>query len=902
MSGNASLDRKIYSFFKKGQWEDILVVQKTFPISTAEQYALKAYGIVNAAGAGACKFALFGNMLLNTGALVAEVWGGYSKTRLSGGQATGQVGAHYFEMIVDAAVANCPSFGVIQLAGWVNGALNAEHGFIVFRDYGSAPLTNLFNIMDITSGTGKLWYGSTLRIRIGSAAKYIPLSTTEGQLTIAGMVAPSTNDGAALGSTSLKWSDLFLASGAVINFNSGNLTLTHSAGLLTLSGALTVSGTYIELAQGGTIASSVDTGDGLGRTTITDDNIVLVGTGYHGICFGGLPDWGVGGTGQVLDGTGFDWVTATIGIVNSGALAAACAASYHSLTVAPASHTTASSFFGTWTELYLQATQNMDNAANCAAVWGQVEAGAAVSTTSLADCFTAGGYFNVIFGDNMTNNVAHVINGVRVQAEISTTGDTNNGRIAAFECLKKAGTLDWDYGLYISNATTGIALSGTFTTGIDLTGATITPDANRTSSVIAIGDRLGAKSVTMAASANYNLDPVQMNLNIIGVAPTSSTVNGIYINITHALADMANLRLKNADWTVAVSKNLQDAYCIQTEIDVADTAGVSGQCAAVSAVVNISGTGTINEVQALYASIGGSGVFTSAEAVVAKLGYSATGTAAKAVVEVGCAAFATATHGILFSGQGALTTGISFEQAVAMTDGIDFSGIDPVFGSGNACLFKYGKRGTAKSVSMTSRWEPIQLVLTSAAAPSVAGTTMNLIYVDLRTGIAQANARLKVADWTIGVAHALTDAYVTQMEIVQSGTGAVTGQMCTLSATMSLGGAATIEEAQALYVAVSGAGAVTSDELTVAKFGFNATGKKAKAIIEMGAAAFASAEAGIRFDGEGALDSIFSFEGLADGTVVLEDSAAAPDKAGSIKITMPSGAVGYINVYDGTRA
>jgi len=49
----------------------------------------------------------------------------------------------------------------------------------------------------------------------------------------AGSVQPIASDGAALGSTSLKWSDLFLASGAVVNFDSGNATLTHAAGLLT---------------------------------------------------------------------------------------------------------------------------------------------------------------------------------------------------------------------------------------------------------------------------------------------------------------------------------------------------------------------------------------------------------------------------------------------------------------------------------------------------------------------------------------------------------------------------------------------------------------------------------------------------------------------------------------------
>ena len=52
---------------------------------------------------------------------------------------------------------------------------------------------------------------------------------------------PDANDGAYLGQSGTAFSDLFLANGAVINFNAGNTTLTHSAGLLTLAGAMATS-------------------------------------------------------------------------------------------------------------------------------------------------------------------------------------------------------------------------------------------------------------------------------------------------------------------------------------------------------------------------------------------------------------------------------------------------------------------------------------------------------------------------------------------------------------------------------------------------------------------------------------------------------------------------------------
>jgi hypothetical protein len=51
-------------------------------------------------------------------------------------------------------------------------------------------------------------------------------------------MTPATNDGAYLGTTTLGWSDLHLATGGVINWSNGNVTLTHSTGVLTLAGTL----------------------------------------------------------------------------------------------------------------------------------------------------------------------------------------------------------------------------------------------------------------------------------------------------------------------------------------------------------------------------------------------------------------------------------------------------------------------------------------------------------------------------------------------------------------------------------------------------------------------------------------------------------------------------------------
>src|SRR3990167_9430317 len=88
-------------------------------------------------------------------------------------------------------------------------------------------------------------------------------------LTIGGAVLPLSNDVGALGSTSLKWSDLFLASGAVLNFNSGDVIITHSAGALLVNGT-----TLIQLRDAGiSLGSSVD-----GTLDIIADTILNLGS------------------------------------------------------------------------------------------------------------------------------------------------------------------------------------------------------------------------------------------------------------------------------------------------------------------------------------------------------------------------------------------------------------------------------------------------------------------------------------------------------------------------------------------------------------------------------------------------------------------------------------------------
>lgn len=101
-------------------------------------------------------------------------------------------------------------------------------------------------------------------------------ATVTGMTLSASVVAPDTTDGAALGSTSLMWSDLFLASGAVINFNA-DVTLTHAANSLTVAGGVVAISDATEASAVGT--ASVTTAGGLGVTKkiYLGTDLVMVG-------------------------------------------------------------------------------------------------------------------------------------------------------------------------------------------------------------------------------------------------------------------------------------------------------------------------------------------------------------------------------------------------------------------------------------------------------------------------------------------------------------------------------------------------------------------------------------------------------------------------------------------------
>lgn len=102
------------------------------------------------------------------------------------------------------------------------------------RDLGSAAAG--FDDLFLASGSVINWANGDVTITHATNTLTFAGASTGNGYQFDATVRPDSDDGAALGSTAAGWSDLFLASGAVVNFNNGDVTLTHSSNLLTLAG------------------------------------------------------------------------------------------------------------------------------------------------------------------------------------------------------------------------------------------------------------------------------------------------------------------------------------------------------------------------------------------------------------------------------------------------------------------------------------------------------------------------------------------------------------------------------------------------------------------------------------------------------------------------------------------
>jgi hypothetical protein len=102
--------------------------------------------------------------------------------------------------------------------------------------------------------------GGVINFSAGNAtiAHSTNLFTFNRALAVTGNVSPTSDGAGNLGSTGLKWGQLHLNASGVINFNNGNMTITHSAGVLAVAGG-TLATPIIRINSASSIANEPGT-------------------------------------------------------------------------------------------------------------------------------------------------------------------------------------------------------------------------------------------------------------------------------------------------------------------------------------------------------------------------------------------------------------------------------------------------------------------------------------------------------------------------------------------------------------------------------------------------------------------------------------------------------------------
>jgi len=117
-------------------------------------------------------------------------------------------------------------------------------GTIISNDITADAVTGVDSILN----TGlKIGRDSTDLIDFASSDNTIRfrVNNSDEMNLVSDSLKPHSNDGLALGASNRQWSDLFLAEGAVINFDNGDVTLTQTADNLTIAGgSLSASGDF----------------------------------------------------------------------------------------------------------------------------------------------------------------------------------------------------------------------------------------------------------------------------------------------------------------------------------------------------------------------------------------------------------------------------------------------------------------------------------------------------------------------------------------------------------------------------------------------------------------------------------------------------------------------------------
>lgn len=217
-----------------------------------------------------------------------------------------------------------PSTGVLTTTGLITGDISG--GAISGTTINGVTITD--NTATLTLASGKTFtVNNTLTLagtdsttmtfpgtsatiaRTDAANTFTGASTASAWVltspTVTTKISPTSDDGAPLGDTTHNFSDLFLASGAVINYANGNVALTHSSGIVTMgTGELRVTTPGTNSASVPTLGStSILTNKTLTSPVLTTPDIGTPSAGTLTNCTG-LPVAGIAASTSTAIGVG----------------------------------------------------------------------------------------------------------------------------------------------------------------------------------------------------------------------------------------------------------------------------------------------------------------------------------------------------------------------------------------------------------------------------------------------------------------------------------------------------------------------------------------------------------------------------------------------------------------------
>lgn len=212
---------------------------------------------------------------------------------------------------LDGEVAGPVSSTTGGLASYADtsGASLADSGVLAANVVQAASAFATDNVLIRADGTGR-----------GSQATGISVADSTNDISGTGFIKPASNDGGALGDGTHAFSDLFLASGGVINFNNGAMTVTHSTGDVALAGgSLTLPNTGLHLLDTDSSHDLIV----VPGSNLTADRTLTITTGDANRTLTLTADSSIGGTAAILAGNqnltgGFTTTSYDAGTKSSG--------------------------------------------------------------------------------------------------------------------------------------------------------------------------------------------------------------------------------------------------------------------------------------------------------------------------------------------------------------------------------------------------------------------------------------------------------------------------------------------------------------------------------------------------------------------------------------------------------